>query len=226
MASTFFFRDQTPLELAINNLCPRMSERSRIRIWDAGCATGQESYTLAILMAEGMGPFRFRNVKIIATDHDVRLLDVVAKAFYPVKELERTPIGIFEKYFEPAGASNLYKPIDPIRKSVHLEHHDLLSFTPLGYGFSLVVCRNVLLHFKYCEQVQVIRMFYEALEPDGLLVMEHTQKMPEENSFLFSQISLDGQVYRKEGVQDLGHNTVEVNNKNSKVSCKGGIQDV
>jgi len=86
---------------------------------------------------------------------------------------------------------------DLIRNCIQAKHHDLLSLTPALDGISLIVCKNVLLHFQHAQRVEVIRMFYRALEPGGILVMEHTQKLPEELSSLFRQLVADGQVYRK-----------------------------
>jgi chemotaxis protein methyltransferase CheR len=177
MAFTFFFRDRDCLELALKHLIPAVMGRSNVRIWDAGCAMGHEPYTLAILLAERMGGFAFRNVHIYATD--------------------------YERYFEPvdvAGNGNgtgHYRVIERIRQVISTHHHDLQKFVPVRSHFSLVVCKNVLLHFSYAERVEVIRMFHEALEPGGLLVTEHTQKMPSELSGHFTQIVADGQVFRK-----------------------------
>lgn len=197
MAFTFFFRDLAPLEAAVRLFCPLVSGRSRIRVWDAGCATGQEPYTLAILLAENMGQFAFRNLKIHATDHDAPLLKTVREAVYPDKELDRIPPDYFSKYFGSSGTQGMSRVIEHIRNSLIVEEHDLLSLTPPGEGFSMIVCKNVLLHFRHEERIKVIRMFHRALEPSGLLVMEHTQKMPDEISEMFRQAVNSGQVYQK-----------------------------
>ena len=83
MASTFIFRDFTPLEYAVRFLLAGASGRSRVRIWDAGCAMGPEPYTLAILLAESMGQVVFRNVQIYATDYDEPLLKTLKEAVFP-----------------------------------------------------------------------------------------------------------------------------------------------
>jgi chemotaxis protein methyltransferase CheR len=197
MAFTFFFRDQTPLEHAIKFMIARSMGRSRVRIWDAGCAMGQEPYTLAILLAESMGHFAFRNIEIHATDYDAPLLKVLSEGVYPQEELQRIPRPLFEKYFQPDGKEGHFRIIDSIRGAVCPCHHDLLTFSPIRNGFSLVVCKNVLLHFQPEQRVKVIKMFHQALEPGGIFVMEHTQKMPEDISGLFDQLVSDGQVFRK-----------------------------
>jgi len=199
MAFTFFFRDLDTLMLAVRHLIPDASGRSRVRIWDAGCAMGQEPYTLAILLAESMGHFAFRNLQIYATDYDEPLLKILTEGIYPGEELQRIPSEYFNKYFEPVGGNGSYRIVELIRNCVQAQHHDLLSFKPVRDGFSLIICKNVLLHFQPHERIKVFKMFYEAMEPAGLLATEHTQKLPDEVSHLFEQVVHDGQLYRKIG---------------------------
>ncbi|MFZ4438329.1 MAG: CheR family methyltransferase [Syntrophales bacterium] len=200
MAFTFFFRDLTPLEHAVQFLITGASGRSRVRIWDAGCAMGQEPYTLAILLAESMGQFAFRNVQIFATDYDEPLLKTLKEAIYPWVELERVPADVFQKYFEPADREGWFRVVEKIRNVVTTQHHNLLSLKPVRDDFSLIVCKNVLLHFHYPERVEVYKMFHQALEPGGFLVNEHTQKLPSEVGHLFRQVISDGQLYCKVAV--------------------------
>ena len=197
MAFTFFFRDLTPLTYAVEHLVENAMGRSRVRVWDAGCAMGQEPYTLAILLAESMGAFAYRNLEIFATDLDQPLLKTLEAGVYAGDELQRIPRELFDKYFEPAGANGHFRVVERVRDRVQTRHHDLLSLAPVRDGFSLVVCKNVLLHFQHSERVEVIRMFHRALESGGLLVMEHTQKLPSEAAHLFAQIVPDAQLYRK-----------------------------
>ena len=197
MAFTFFFRDQTPLEHAVRFMIESTSGRSRVRIWDAGCAMGQEPYTLAILLAENMGQFAFRNVQIVATDYDEPLLKTLAAAVYPKDDLQRIPKELFAKYFEPDKQAGYCRVKSIITDRVNPLEHDLLSFVPVQTGFSLIICKNVLLHFSQEQRVKVLRMFHGALEPEGVLAMEHTQKMPTELAGHFKQLVSDGQVFRR-----------------------------
>ncbi len=199
MAFTFFFRDTSCLEQAVTHLVAVTNGRSRVRIWDAGCAMGQEPYTLAILLAESMGHFAFRNLQIIASDMDEPLLKVLEKAVYPKVDLDRIPKDIFNKYFEPADMEGYFRVVSKIRSAVTPQHHDLLSLKPVRDDFSLIVCKNVLLHFQQSERIEVYKMFHKALEPGGFLVNEHTQKLPAEVSGLFEQVVNDGQLFRKKG---------------------------
>lgn len=197
MAFTFFFRDQTPLEHAVSFLLTAAAGRSRVNIWDAGCAMGQEPYTLAILLAEKMNQFALRNVKIYATDYDEPLLKILAAACYPKEELQRIPQELFARYFQPDKQDGYFRVAEKIRSIVEPCYHDLLSLSPIKDGLSLIVCKNVLLHFHQAERIAVIRMFHGALETGGIFVTEHTQKLPPELNSLFEQLVSDGQVFRK-----------------------------
>lgn len=201
MAFTFFMRDQPTLEHAVEQMIPYASGRSRIKIWDAGCALGQETYTLAMILAERMNRFGFKNVQIDATDHDSanRFGDMVSAAVYPQEELQRTPADLLAKYFEPAQKPGHSRVKDELRNAVRFRYHDLLSLSPAGNDYCLVVCKNVLLHFQPRERVGVFRMFHQALAPGGYLANENTQKLPQEVAHLFTQVVPDAQVYKKTG---------------------------
>lgn len=197
MAFTFFFRDTSCLEHAVTNLVASTGGRTRVRIWDAGCAMGQEPYTLAIMLAESMGQFAFRNLQITASDVDEPLLKTLEQAVYAKVELDRIPGDIFGKYFEPFGSNGQYRVVEKIRQAVTPVHHNLLSLKPLRDDFSLIICKNVLLHFQQSERIEVYKMFHKALEPGGYLVNEHTQKMPAELAGHFEQVVPDAQLFRK-----------------------------
>ena len=200
MAFTFFFRDTHTLDHAVKFLIPEVSGRSRVSIWDAGCAFGPEPYTLAMILAEAMGGFAFQNVRIYATDIDEsgQFGNVIANGVYSNEELGRIPPEILSKYFDRTGGKEgFYTLNESIRNRVKYQKHDLLSLSPIGDSFSLIICKNVLLHFQYQERIEVIRMFHKSLAPGGLFATEQTQKMPEEIKHLFEQVVSDAQLFRK-----------------------------
>ncbi len=207
MAFTFFFRDLHVMELIMRHAVPSFAGRSFVRIWDAGCAMGQETYTLAILLAEHMGHFAFQNVRIVATDigEGGDFGPVVRAGVYRREELERVPPELVARYFEPAAEPGSLRVIEKLRSRVEYRRHDLLSLQPVGEGFALVLCKNVLLHFLPEQRVQVIRMFHRALAPGGYFATEQTQKMPPELAPLFEQVVSDGQLFRKVDRHDARH---------------------
>ena len=201
MAFTFFMRDQPTLEHAADHMIPYASGRSRIKIWDAGCALGQETYTIAMIFAEKMNPFGFKNLRIEATDHDSanNFGDIVMRAVYPDDELKRTPAELLAKYFEQDDKPGHSRVKAILRDRVAFQYHDLLSLKPAGQDYCLVVCKNVLLHFQYPERVGVFKMFHQALAPGGYLANENTQKLPSEVAHLFTQVVPGAQLYKKVG---------------------------
>ncbi len=200
MAFTFFFRDLQTIDLAVKHLVESSRGRSSVRIWDAGCAMGQEPYTLAIVLAENMGYFAFKNVRIDATDYDGSNLfgEIIGNGVYPDEETQRIPRDLFAKYFAPCedkpGHSRL---IDLIRSRVVYQKHDLLSLEPPGNEYSLIICKNVLLHFQANERIEVMRMYNRVLVPGGLFATEQTQKLPDELLDIFEPVVPDAQLYRR-----------------------------
>jgi chemotaxis protein methyltransferase CheR len=199
MAFSFFMRDQPTLEHAADQMIPYASGRRRIKIWDAGCALGQETYTLAMILAEKMNRFGFNNLQIDATDYDSanNFGAVVRDAVYRPDDLRRTPRDLVAKYFELDTTENNCRVVDQLRNRVNFQYHDLLSLEPIGWDYCLIVCKNVLLHFQYPERVEVFKMFHKALAPGGYLATENTQKLPAEVSELFEQVVADAQLYKK-----------------------------
>ena len=199
MAFTYFFRDLHTLELIVKHVIPSVSGYSKVRVWDAGCAMGPEPYSLAIMFAENMGRFAFRNFRVDATDLDGSNLfgKVIGDGVYTDEDLKRIPAELFAKYFQPGVKGNSYKIDDIIRSKVLYQKHDLLSLKPAGSGYNLILCKNVLLHFQPSQRVDVIRMFHGALAPGGYFATEQTQKMPVETACLFEQVVADAQLFRK-----------------------------
>jgi chemotaxis protein methyltransferase CheR len=196
MAFTFFFRDAQTLELAIDQVLPALAGRAFIHVWDAGCAHGPEPYTLAILLRERMSDYVFRNLHIHATDIDSSFAAAVSSGVFPEQEVKRVPPEILQKYFRPA-APGFVEVVPELRAKVAFSRHDLLSLRPIQEGLSLIVCKNVLLHLAESQRIEVLRMFHQALQPGGILAMEHTQKMPETLACFFQQAAPHAQVYRK-----------------------------
>lgn len=199
MAFTFFFRDQQVLEKAVEHCLPVIAGRNHPRIWDAGVAMGQEPYTLSMLFAERMGHFAFNNLRIDATDMEStgQFAQVIEAGLYPDDELSRLPEGVLDKYFERNGKSRTFRVVDRIRQRVVFQCHDLLSLKEIGLNYSMVVCKNVLLHFRPPERVEVLKMFHRALAPGGFFVTEQTQEMPRELASMFGRVIPDGQLFQK-----------------------------
>jgi chemotaxis protein methyltransferase CheR len=197
MAFTFFFRDAQTLELLIEQALPTLCGQAYIRIWDAGCAHGPEPYTLAMLLRERMSDYIFHNVRIHATDVEAQFGDNIAAGIYAEQEVSRMPPAMLQRYFQRADEPGFVQVTDEIRERVSFAEHDLLSGIPPREDFSLVVCKNVLLHFDQAQRRQMFCMFHRCLRPGGLLATEHTQKLPEDLNALFKPVASYAQVFQR-----------------------------
>jgi len=199
MAFTYFFRDLHTLDMIRKHALPLLRTRRYVHVWDAGCAMGPEPYSIAIIFRENMGRMIFRNVKIHATDIDEsgQFGNIIKAGIYPEDQIKRIPEEIRTRYFGPDGGPGLFKLSTEIRNCVSYQQHDLLSLTPVRKDLGLIVCKNVLLHFKENERIDVIKMFHSALEKGGFFVTEQTQKMPARLETLWERVVANAQVYRK-----------------------------
>jgi chemotaxis protein methyltransferase CheR len=199
MAFTFFFRDKYTLDLMQKHVIPELKQQQYIRIWDAGCAMGQEPYTLAMIFRDNIGGFLFRNLRIFATDIDSSNLfgEIIRQGVYPDEQLSNVPEASFHKYFSRHTQPNHSVVHPEIRSAVVFRKHDLLSFCPIQERPDLIICKNVLLHFSEEERVRVMEMFHAALRPGGYFIAEQTQKMPYLLEGWFEPVVLNGQLFRK-----------------------------
>lgn len=199
VAFTFFFRDTHVLDLIAEHVIPDLVGYSRVRVWDAGCAMGPEPYTLAIYFAEHMGKFAYRNLRIDATDIDEsgNFREIIEAGIYSGEGLQRIPQDLLAKYFTKLEDRDDYVINEEVRQRLVYHKHDLLKLDPIGAGYHLILCKNVLLHFQPAERIEVMKMFHQALTPGGYFAMEQTQKLPEELEPFFEQITISGQLFRK-----------------------------
>jgi len=203
VAFTFFFRDRPILETAAAMLAEETMGRIKVRIWDAGCAMGPEPYTFTIMLAECMGKFAFGTVTVDATDYEEHgdFGSIIRSGRYPHDSLCRIPPELFNKYFTAVdGEEGMHEIRNDIKNRVRFIHHDLLTFTAPGEGYSMVICKNVLLHFTEEERLKVLAMFYGSLAENGILVLEQTQRMPDAFTERFEKVVPDAQIYRKKAV--------------------------
>lgn len=201
MAYTSFFRDRDVLDLIVRFVLPAVQDLPEVKIWDAGCASGEEPYSLALLCAENLGPFAVRKVRIIATDREEsnfpQFARIIAEGVYHGRDLAWVPEDLRGRYFQPAEKEGCFRIDSLLRGMVSYAQHDLLTLKPVDTGFSLVVCKNVLLHFSPGQRVEVLRMFHEVLRPPGFLALDFHQELPTEAAGWFVPVTRDGKLFRK-----------------------------
>ncbi len=182
MAYTSFFRDADALRAIGDVAIPDLAHRREIKVWDAGCATGEEPYTVAILFASRLGPFMLRNLDILATDHEESSFPQFAQrirdARYSRQDIFWVPQEFRSLYFLPTDDPETFQVAQEIRDLVRFRKHDLLTMVAPESGHSLIVCKNVLMHFSPEEQEGVLEMYYDSLVPGGYLALDGNQAMP------------------------------------------------
>src|SRR5678815_4605309 len=146
-----------------------------IRIWSAGCASGEECYSVAILSAEAMGSEPFReHVKIYATDVDEEALATARQAAYTDRQIEGVPEELRTKYFDRQNGRCVFKK--DLRRSVIFGRHDLLDDAPIS-RVDLLLCRNTLMYFNHEAQAKIVYRFHFALREGGFLVLGKTEML-------------------------------------------------
>jgi two-component system, chemotaxis family, CheB/CheR fusion protein len=195
---TSFFRDPDAWDYLRSDVVPMLlAERSPedpVRIWSAGCASGQEAYTLAMVFAEAVGPDRFRRrVKIYATDVDEEALGQARLAAYAQSDVESVPEELLGKYFELQGS--IYSFRKDLRRSVIFGRNDLVQDAPIS-RIDLLVCRNTLMYFNAEAQAKILDRLHFALAPRGLLFLGKAEMLLS-HTRIFDPVDLKRRVFRK-----------------------------
>lgn len=195
---TAFYRDEPAWDYLGREIIPRILAGKKaddpIRMWSAGCASGEEVYTLAMLFAEALGPEAFhQRAKIYATDVDEEALGQARQARYSEKEVGSVPAGLRQKYFETAGGHHVFR-VD-LRRSVVFGRHDLVQDAPMS-RLDLLVCRNTLMYFNAEAQRKILARFHFALNDAGYLFLGKAEMLLT-HSNVFNPIALEQRIFAK-----------------------------
>jgi two-component system, chemotaxis family, CheB/CheR fusion protein len=166
---TSFFRDAEAWDYVAREVVPTILLAKRpgdaVRVWSAGCASGEEAYTIAMVLAEAMGENLFRNqAKIYATDMDEEALGAARAALYGAKELQSLDPALRERYFEPLNGRWRFR--NDLRRTLIFGRHDLVQDAPIS-RLDLLVCRNAMMYFNAEAQARILSRFHFALNGDG-----------------------------------------------------------
>lgn len=187
---TEFMRDRSPFEFFMNEILPELGSKKRIlRFWSAGCANGEEAYSIAIAVLETLPKISF---SVYATDIDEESLEKAKEGVYRREQLKNLPPELIKKYFEEDESGLRIR--DLVKKHVRFKRHDLTSQPPVTKFLDAIFCRNVMIYFTEEQKERVLRNFYEALNTGGYLIIGKSESIPK--SF-FECISLSEKVYKK-----------------------------
>ena len=170
---TSFFRDPASWQVLAERILPHILDDKGadepVRCWSAGCASGEEAYTLAMLLAEALGDAEFRQrVKIYATDADEEALAQARQGSYTAAQVGEVPAALRERYFDKANDRYLFRP--DLRRSLVFGRHDLVQDAAIS-RVDLLVCRNTLMYFNAETQGKILSRFHFALNRSGYLFL-------------------------------------------------------
>jgi chemotaxis protein methyltransferase CheR len=177
---TYFFREQNQLKTFSEEILPELKDinkdKKRLRVWSAGCSTGEEPYTIAILVLE-KGYFHNWNIEIFGSDINQRVLQAARSGIYRKNSFRATEPYFLRKYFREE--DNISRISDNVKKYVNFSHLNLLDpfKVKLVGTVDVIFCRNVLIYFDYPSRKKVIDMFYERLADGGFLLLGHAESL-------------------------------------------------
>jgi chemotaxis protein methyltransferase CheR len=198
---TYFFRDRAPFDtlqrIALPELAQRRAKSKRLRIWSAGCSTGQEVYSLSMLFAEEPEKWRGWTIDILGTDVSTGCIDRARNGAYSQFEVQRG-LGINQmiKWFEECADG--WRAVEPLRKPLRFQVHNLLEPAPHPGDFDIVLCRNVLLYLSPEKKTLAFERIAGAMAEDGWLMLGAGETVIGQTNKLGADINARG-LYRVTG---------------------------
>lgn len=195
---TFFMREANHFEYFKKNILPYLEANVKekdLRIWSAGCSTGEEPYTLAMIMEDyfqGLG--NTWDKKILATDISVNVLEAAERGIYPAQALDNIPPTWKLNYFSKQNSES-FRVSEKIKDEVIFRMFNLMDEVfPFKKRFHVIFCRNVMIYFDHRTKMELINKFYSITEPGGYLFIGHSESISrEENPYRYIMPA----VYRK-----------------------------
>lgn len=182
---TKFFRESHHFDHIRTDVIPawRLSTpntgKKRMRIWSAGCSTGEEPYSIAMTMGATLGNLKAYDVRILATDLDTNVLDRAKRGIYSQESVELVPAEYRKKFCEPVKAAGPAEVsmADAIREIITFKQLNLLGGWPMKGPFDVIFCRNVLIYFDGPTKHGLIKRYRDMLRPGGWLYIGHSESV-------------------------------------------------
>ncbi len=179
---THFFREHHHFETLKNEVLPELITKkprgSRLRIWSAGCSTGEEPYSIAMTVRDAMPNFKSWDAKILATDLDSNVIAHCNDGIYDVKRIEPVDEKLVRKWFKPIpDNSNKVKVSSELASDITFKVLNLMEHWPIRGPFDVIFCRNVVIYFDKPTQQKLFKRFYDLLAPGGYLFLGHSEQL-------------------------------------------------
>jgi chemotaxis methyl-accepting protein methylase len=201
---TEFFRDSEMWSSLRRNVLPELIERKResrnraIRIWSAGCATGEEPYSVTMMLLDMLGTEAHKfNVSVLASDIDPSAIARAKQGVYDKAKARNLPADYRLRFTRPTGSTH-FTMADEVRDVVRFRKMSLFDDIPVKV-IDLVLCRNVFIYFDREQQARVLANFDRAMSPGGYLVLGRSEKLSDVASTLLEPVDGNERIYRKRG---------------------------
>lgn len=195
---TYFYREINHFNTLKETILPELFQfKRRIRIWSAGCSTGEEPYTLRIVIDEGKDHLWQGEAEIIATDISGEVIDKARQGVYRERSMRFVPEEVRARCFHPLGEEN-YQVKEELRQGIDFKVHNLLKEDPPEQSFDLIFCRNVMIYFDKATQRKLVdEHFAEVLDPRGYLCIGHSESLTGTSQKLRYLRGLKAPIYQK-----------------------------
>lgn len=180
---TSFFREPYHFDYLHDHLLPELMKRNavsrRIRIWSAGCSTGEEPYSIAMTVRDAIPGLRDWDLKILATDIDSNVLAKASSGVYPADRVESMPPAYRNRYLKKGGGDNsgMVRVVDDVRSLITFRQLNLMHQWPMKGPFDVIFCRNVVIYFDKETQRRLFARYADLLTPDGHLFVGHSETL-------------------------------------------------
>jgi chemotaxis protein methyltransferase CheR len=191
---TRFFREQHHFDHLAQTAFPEIAKAkdSHVRIWSAGCSSGEEPYSIAMTLFDQAQDLRRKDVKLLASDLDTNMLTKAANGLYSAENVADISHDMLGKYFTKLNKDHLIK--EPVRQLIAFKPLNLLEAWPMKGLFDIIFCRNVMIYFDVPTKTQLVKRFAQHLKPGGWLYVGHSETLLDQQSLF----RLNGRtIYRK-----------------------------
>jgi len=178
-----FFRESHHFDILRDQVLPGLLSRARsggrVRIWSAGCSTGQEPYSIAMTLLDLAADAANLDIKILASDIDPNVIATAQQGYYDIRSISDIDHSLQQEFLTPVKSSNKngFRIADPIRNLVSFRELNLLSRWPISGTFDVIFCRNVVIYFDEATQLSLWPRFESVTAPDGWLFVGHSERL-------------------------------------------------
>jgi len=200
---TYFFREEYQLKTLCQEIIPDICKRKeatgkkKLRIWSAGCSSGEEPYTLAMLMLQ-QPSLKGWDLEVIGTDISHRVLNIARKGVYSATSFRTTEQVYLDRFFTPV-ENDKYRINDEVRDLVTISHLNLFDNQRVALigKMDVVLCRNVIIYFDLAAKKKVVQNFYDRLHPEGFLLLGHSESLMNISTAFGLRHFLNDMVYQR-----------------------------